>query len=405
MAGGDDHTMAGHEHEADPRGLLFDRPVEVGANGRPTGVELELPPDEPVRVGEFLSPVDIGIKTQTVRLGELLDRLGERRLDLAPDFQRRAGMWSDVQQSRFVESLLLGIPHPPFHVAQHPDDVWSVVIGMQELTAYVRFAGVELSGLTPLRLTGLEYLSRYEGATVLDVPGRWRLRLRETRAVLHLVRHTTPDDVKFNVFCRVSASGPQLRPQEIRHAMIRGEARELLATLAEHPDFGLATSFNVSNEQMADRELALRFLAFRLFPPEEFRGQDFEWFLTLAMRRAGELSAEEQDREVRQFGWAMRTAWLLFEEQAFRRSLGHRRKLPVNKALFEAIAVNLAALDDHERRRLVTSRDEVRGGLHALLTRNFAFERALTVAPGDPAHVRMRFEEVTRLFQGVLSGD
>lgn len=397
--------MAGQEHEADPRGLLFERPVEVGANGRPTGVELELPPDEPGRVGEFLSPVDIGIETQNVRLGELLDRFVDGRLDLAPDFHRRAGMWSDVQQSRFVESLLLGIPHPPFHLAQHPDDVWSVVGGVQELTAFTRFMGVGPQGLTPLRLTGLEYLAGYEGVTAAELPGRWRLRLLETQAVVHLVRHTTPDDVKFNVFRRVNASGPHLTPQEIRHAMLRGDARELLADLAERQDFGLATGYSVSNEQMADRELVLRFLAFRLYPPESFYETDFEGFLTLALRRVGQLSAEEQDREAREFGRSMRTAWLLFEEQAFRRSLGHRRKLPVNKALFEAIAVNLADLDDNERARLVTSRDEVREGLYKLLTRDFAFERALTVAPGDPAHVLMRFEEVARLFQGVLSGD
>ena len=37
----------------------------------------------------------------------LLSRLKEKMIDLAPDFQRRAGIWSDVQQSRLIESLLL----------------------------------------------------------------------------------------------------------------------------------------------------------------------------------------------------------------------------------------------------------------------------------------------------------
>ncbi|MEU6142232.1 DUF262 domain-containing protein [Streptomyces sp. NPDC047081] len=397
--------MAGHEDEADPRGLLFDRPVEVGANGRPTGVELELPPDEPVGVEEFLSPADIGIETQTVRLGDLLERLDDRGLDLAPDFHRRTGMWSDVQQSRFVESLLLGIPHPPLYVAQHADDTWSVVVGQQELTAFTRFLGMAPDGLTMLRLTGLEYLPRYEGLIATELPGRLRLRLFETQAVVHVVRHTTPDDVKFNVFCRVSASGPHLTAQEIRHAMIPSGVRELLAGLAEQPSFGEATGFSVSNERMADRELVLRYLAFRMYPPADYQGSHFEQFLTAAMSRLGALPEDEIVQMLVGFFRAMETAQALFGQQAFRRSLGHRRKLPVNKALFEAIAVNLAALDDDERARLVTSRDEVRDGLYKLLTTDFAFERALTVSPGDPAHVRMRFEVVARLFRGVLSGD
>ncbi|WP_328222763.1 hypothetical protein OG272_12000 [Streptomyces sp. NBC_00104] len=49
--------MTGLEDDAaDPRGPLFESPVEIRANGRPTGVELELPADEPDRVTMPLDP-------------------------------------------------------------------------------------------------------------------------------------------------------------------------------------------------------------------------------------------------------------------------------------------------------------------------------------------------------------
>ncbi|MER5211567.1 DUF262 domain-containing protein [Streptomyces sp. NPDC002838] len=398
--------MSGLEHEVDPRGALFERPVEVGTNGQPTGVELELPPDEPER-RSHLDPKNVGIETVPATVDRLLSRYWAGRIDLAPDFHRRAGMWSDAQQSRFVESLLLGIPVAPFHMAQQSGDVWSVVLGVQELTALARFVGTPPDELPPLRLTGLEYMGSLEGATFRHLSGRMRIRLLEVPLVVHLVRQTTSDAVKFNVFSRVSASGPQLAPQEIRHAMMPGPARELLADLAEHPAFGQATGFGVSNERMADRELVLRFLAFRLTGPLEYRQRryDFEQFLTAAMRQVNELSEEQRREEELKFLRAMETAHRLFGDQAFRRSLGHKRKLPVNKALFEAIAVNLATLDDHERKRLVASRDEVRAGLFAHLTGNFAFERALTVAPGDPDNVWARFDVVRELFKEVLRGD
>ncbi|MFE9646434.1 DUF262 domain-containing protein [Streptomyces sp. NPDC006365] len=395
--------MAGLENDADPRGALFERPVEIGANGRPTGVELELPPDEPDRLAKPLDWKSISIETESTTVDVLMSRLRAKALDLAPDFHRRAGMWSDVQQSRFIESLLLGLPVAPFHMAQQEDDTWSVVDGSQRLTAIARLMIPGFAELPPLTLRGLEYLPQYEGLTHLR--GRMQVRVLETQVVVHIVRHGTPDAVKFNVFSRLTTGGSPLTPQEIRHAMIPGPARSLLADLAENPAFGEATGFDVSNERMHDRELVLRFLAFRLTPPAAYRDQDFELFLTDAMHRLNALTDKQRHWEAREFREAMRCARTVFGGQAFRRSLGHRRKLPLNKALFDAVAVNIATLDDRQRDVLVTSRDEVRDGLSARLTGDFAFERALTVAPGDPGNVRTRFEVVARLFQGVLSGD
>lgn len=395
--------MAGLESEDDPRGVLFERPVEIGANGRPTGVELELPPDEPDRLPKALDWESISIETESTTVDVLMSRLRKKALDLAPDFHRRAGMWSDVQQSRFIESLLLGLPVAPFHMAQQEDDTWSVVDGGQRLTAIARLMIPGFAELPPLTLRGLEYLRQYEG--VAHLRGRMRIRLLETPVVVHLVLHTTPDVVKFNVFSRLTTGGSPLTPQEIRHAMIPGPARQLLADLAEHPAFGEATGFDVSNERMHDRELVLRFLAYRVTPHGPDLDQDYEQFLTRAMRRLNAQTDQQLSWDERQFREAMRCARAVFGRQAFRRSLGHRRQLPINKALFETVAVNLAALDDRPRDALVASRDEVRDGLSARLTGDFAFERALTVDPGHPDNVRTRFEVVARLFREVLSGD
>lgn len=120
-------------------------PVEVGSDGLPTGVELEQLVDEESEArdpGEIVAPFqpeNIRIETQTVTVGLLLSRLREGMIDLAPDFQRRAGIWTDVQQSRLIESLLLRIPISSFHMAQDGEDNWAVVDGIQRLTAIARF--------------------------------------------------------------------------------------------------------------------------------------------------------------------------------------------------------------------------------------------------------------------------
>lgn len=253
-------------------------PVEVGGDGLPTGVELEQPADEegaeagastsdPDEISAPFRPESIKIETQTTTVDLLLSRLREGMIDLAPDFQRRAGIWTDVQQSRLIESLLLRIPISSFHMAQDEKDDWAVVDGIQRLTAIARFIAPEAVDMPPLTLRGLDYLRDYHGKGYEALTGRLKIRLRETQLVVHIIQQGTPEAVKFNVFSRINTGGLPLTPQEIRHALVDGPVRGYLADLAEDSAFGDATGHSVSNERMADREMVLRFLAFRLSDP------------------------------------------------------------------------------------------------------------------------------------------
>jgi len=48
-----------------------------------------------------------------ISLGELANKHREKELIINPDFQRLF-RWSEEKQSRFIESLLLKLPIPPF---------------------------------------------------------------------------------------------------------------------------------------------------------------------------------------------------------------------------------------------------------------------------------------------------
>ncbi|MGW1074942.1 DUF262 domain-containing protein [Streptomyces sp. NPDC002537] len=390
-------------------------PVEVGADGLPTGVELEQPADEegaegaggaesaadPDGISAPFRPENIKIETQATTVDLLLSRLREGMIDLAPDFQRRAGIWTDVQQSRLIESLLLRIPISSFHMAQDEEDNWSVVDGIQRLTAIARFMAPEAVGMPPLALRGLDYLSDFHGKGYRDLTGRLRIRLRETQLVVHIIQQGTPEAVKFNVFSRINTGGLPLTPQEIRHAMIEGPVRGYLADLAEDPAFGDATGNSVSNERMADREMVLRFLAFRLADPSRHAQRDFDQFLVDSMHRVNRLTSEQREALAVEFRKAMRCATEIFGDHAFRKWRGAKGKSPINKALFETVAVNLATLDDHARETLVTSRDGVLEGFFGLM-KDWDFDRAISVATGDTKKVRKRFTAMAELFQGVV---
>ncbi|WP_051798820.1 DUF262 domain-containing protein [Streptomyces sp. NRRL S-337] len=386
--------------------------LEIGSDGRPTGVELELPSDEedteegPYSDADGISapfrPDSIKIHTETTTVDLLLSRLREGMIDLAPDFQRRAGIWSDRDQSRLIESLLLRIPISNFHMAQDDEDRWAVVDGVQRLTAIARFIAPEVTdGLGPLTLRGLDYLWNFHGNTYRDLTGRLKIRLRETQLTVHIMQQGTPDAVKHNVFSRINTTGMPLTQQELRHALVRGPVREFLADLAEDPWFGEATRWSVSNERMADREMVLRFLAFRLTNPAEHTEKDFDRFLTDVMYRVNNLTEERREQLTREFRVAMRCARDLFEEHAFRKWHGGKRSSPViNKALFETISVHLALLDDQERDRLVASRGILLDRFVELLE-DWDFDRSISIGTGDPAKIRTRFQYVARLFRGV----
>ncbi|MGW0791214.1 DUF262 domain-containing protein [Streptomyces sp. NPDC002911] len=403
--------MAEDVDEPDALLLPLGAPLEIGSDGRPTGVELELPSDEEGDGGGRYSDADgisapfrpdsIKIHTETTTVDLLLSRLREAMIDLAPDFQRRAGIWSDRSQSRLIESLLLRIPISNFHMAQDDEDKWAVVDGVQRLTAIARFMDPKVTGLGPLTLRGLDYLWRFNGSTYQDLTGRLKIRLRETQLTVHIMQQGTPEAVKYNVFSRINTGGMPLKPQELRHALVRGPVRAFLADLAEDPEFGEATRWSVSDERMADREMVLRFLAFRLTNPAEHTEKDFDQFLINAMYQVNVFTEERREQLAREFRLAMRCARELFGEHAFRKWRGGQRSSPaINKALFEAISVHLALLDDHERDRLVASRTKVHDGFFALMD-DWDFDRSISIGTGDPAKIRTRFQHVARLFRGV----
>ena len=400
-------------------------PVELGADGLATDVELELPDLDIEQDGvwddSITAPYDpsrIEIQTLTPTIDLLMSRLREGMIDLAPDFQRRAGIWSDEQQSRLIESLLLRIPIPSFYVAELADSSWvadsswAIVDGIQRLTAIARFIAPDaLSGMAvlsakpPLRLRGLEYLQKeFEGKGYQDLTGRLQIRLRETQVVVHSIRPGTPEAVKFNIFARLNTGGLALTRQEIRHALIPGPARELLASLALSTEFKSATGGRVPDARMADREMVLRFLAFRLTPPDEFRSnQEFDQFLAQAMHGINRLSAVQQSELADSFLDAMTAAEEIFGWYTFRKRYpGQTRRSPVNKALFEAVGVNLAQLTAEERAELVQSSGVVVEQFQELMT-DPSFDRSISVGTGDRLKVATRFAAVQRLFHGVLS--
>jgi hypothetical protein len=384
----------------DPQGM-----TEEGTSfGMPSGIERELPGEagDDLQIAEPFNPDDIDVTTRSMTIDLLLSRIRSKAIDLEPDFQRRRGIWTDRQQSRLIESLLLRIPLPTLYAAEDEEEDWAIVDGIQRLTTIARFIAPEAIGETPLRLTGMEYLGKsFDGRLFDDLPARLRRRLRETELVVHVIRHGTPQEVKFNIFARINTGGMPLSAQELRHALIPGKARGFLGRLAGLEAFKQATTYSIRDERMADREMVLRFLAFSMTHPKDFRAYDFDRFLGDAMRAINRLDDTALERLEHYFIQAMDSAREIFGQDAFRKRYRETdTRFPINKALFEAIAVSLANLSDSERERCIFRQDEVRRRMMKAM-QDREFESAISQGTGGIRKVRKRFETVSKLFEDV----
>lgn len=373
-------------------------PEELAETGVGTGVETETPSDA---IDEPFDPDEIQVKTRTMTVDLLMSRLDAGVLKLQPDFQRKAGIWNDTKQSRLIESLLLRIPLPSFYVSEDAEEQWEVVDGVQRLTAISRFVRAEKeTAFPPLRLKSLEYLSSdFSTKRFNELPPRLMRRIRETEFTFHIIESATPDVVRFNIFARLNIGGMPLTHQELRHALVPGKARDLLRTWAEGDSFQRATDYTIRSDRMADREMILRFLAFWLTSPEDYVRRDFGEFLMDAMKEINKMDAASIDSAKNAFDTSMFTAVEIFGNDAFRKRFAPQdSRNPINRALFEAIAVNLARMGPEQRQRLIDRREFVKERLIDLMA-DPPFVGAVSISTGDPRKVQLRFSQLRGIFE------
>jgi hypothetical protein len=385
--------------------------VEYDAQGRGTDVEREELGGDPIQ--DPFDPAKIDVQTRTPTVNLLLSRLSRGVLDLDADFQRKAGLWTDEKQSRLIESLLLRIPLPTIYAAESDEETWTVVDGIQRLTTIARFVvpdalptpvGEERKGR--LRLTRLEYLTDYNGLTYKELPGGLQTRINETELVLHLIRSGTPEEVMFNIFARINTGGLPLTQQELRHALIKGRGRDLLRELAGNAAFLAATRESVNPDRMADREMIIRFLSFRrVADMAEYKYPDLDAFLRNGMKELNVLQPDDERVLIADFERSMHAAKEIFGDHAFRKVFANQKRiLPINKAMFEAISVNLARLSQDELATLESRREQAFAGLVGLLeAEDGVFLGDVSYATGSASRVRRRFTAVEEMFRKVIA--
>ncbi len=379
--------------------IYQDQPMPIDDGS--TGIETEDPSSSIIT--EPFDPTQIRVSTRPITIDLVLKRIKANALDLSSNpqrsgFQRMGNIWTNGAQSRLIESLLIQIPLPAFYIDATDEDYWIVVDGLQRLTALKRFI-IEQK----LKLSGLEFLTDLHGKVFDELSPRFQRRIEETQITINIIEQGTPSNTKFNIFKRINTGGLPLSSQEIRHALNQGQATQLLTYLAESKEFLSATDNSIKDIRRADQECVLRFIAFTLVPHTGYKTEDFDSFLNDTMGRMNKMKEIELKVLTPMFIQAMVAAHKIFGTEAFRKKDSHSgKRYPINKALFEAWAVNLGRLDKHQISVLIERREMLIDKFIDLV-KDGDFNDAISSGTKTIKKVNLRFSKIEGIIQEVLS--
>jgi hypothetical protein len=361
-----------------------------------TGIEVETEDSPAPGEVEPWDPEKIRIHTKHYSLRQLVDMIADADVDLAPDFQRHY-VWKPRQRWSLIESLLLGIPLPSFYFNEDTSGRLQVVDGVQRLTTIFQYVREKA-----FKLGSVAYLHDLEGQGFDDLAAMFRRRINSAQFVAHVIDPQTPYRVKFDIFRRINTGGSPLSAQEIRHCMSGARARQFLKGLTTDESFSTATGGALNGHpRMADREVALRFIGFRLFTPDEYaRYGSFDEFLGVVTKRLDDPGNESLDKLRADFVRGMTNCYAVFDEHAFRKwPWGAARRNPINRALFETWGGVLA---DRDEAAVQAGRAELVKRAREMMTSDSDFIGSISGSTGDIRHVRTRFRSVRQAVQEVL---
>jgi hypothetical protein len=345
---------------------------------------------------ETFDPRDIDISVEQQNIDYLIGKLEDGEIDLNAEFQRSTDLWDDGKMSRLIESLMVRFPVPGFYFDITNKNNWQVVDGLQRLSALKKFA---LNN--KLKLQQIDFLKEIEGKTFDDLSSdhvyKHLIRtMKRTQIVLYLIRPGTPKAVKYRLYERINTGGLKLNSQEIRHALNQGIAANYVEELSKLPEFKQVV--RVSPTRMLDRELVLRYVAFRETLYNQYKPLLTE-FLDEAMEKIASFS-ERHKKELKQdFIKSITTAKEIFDKNAFRNIL--KKKAKYNRALFETWTVNLSQLTDEERTLLVLNKELVINKFKSLLD-NEVFCDSISKGTSHLQAVNTRFYKIEQLIKDVL---
>lgn len=173
-----------------------------------------------------------------------------------PGYQREL-TWPIPKQSKFIESVLMGLPIPFVFFWQDKDGRMEIVDGSQRLRTIRDFMADKFD------LRDLEEIPAANGLRHSDFPRSRQLKFAETAIRVIILDNSTDAVTRTEMFARINTGGTIANDAEIRRGSLLGPFMDLVISLAQTPEFIELTPIS---QQLIDKrereELVTRFFAY-----------------------------------------------------------------------------------------------------------------------------------------------
>lgn len=195
---------------------------------------------------------------------ELISRYDDDEL-VKPELQRNY-VWDKTEASRFIDSVLLGLPVPSIFLAKTKDEKLLIIDGYQRfMTVRDYVKGIFSKDKSVFKLSRSDKIhERWRGKAFLELSNDEQRKIRNTtiHAIIFMQQHPVNGDTSlYQVFERINSSGRTLLAQEIRNCIYQGPINSLLFELNANKNWRTLWGTEVPDERMRDLEHILRFFA------------------------------------------------------------------------------------------------------------------------------------------------
>lgn len=349
--------------------------------------------------GLVVAPADWTVETIYTQIG--------KQIDLDPDFQRR-NVWSKSSKSRFIESLLLGIPIPQILLSDKKGKrgAYIVLDGKQRLLTIKEYMDGRMLDGSSFRLSGLRILPDLNGMSfekLADEPELKDRLLNETVRTT-IVKGWEKQAVLYEIFYRLNTGSVRLSPMELRMSLYPGDFLKFIVGWTETVGpLHEVLRRRSPDKRMADVEIAVRHLAFQ--SAQEYDG-NLKKFLDNfcdAQNRTFSDTSDVVNQQLKEFDLAIQCGMDIFPRNRFCRKFtrsGYESRF--NRAIFDVLVGSL--VDEGVRNFCASSPEKFKAAYEKLCLEDREFVRSVETSTKNVEPTRKRFEawyDVIRALTGI----
>lgn len=242
-------------------------------------------------------PSDIVTYNELKSCADLYRLHMDKTLDLHPTYQRDE-VWGPPEQTRFIDSLVKGMPIPSICLSlDFETQKWEVIDGQQRISTIIKFLDKDIDWtLSKLKDVGDDISGKRVSDIRKSLPNLFR-RIENASLPINILRcsYSKDDHVEyiFTIFSRLNTTSVKLSNQEIRNAMFNGSFNDLLQQLEKNKKWQKISPTLKKKNRLSSTEMILRFFAFHDWK-SKYDGR-LSKFLSLYMKNKRNITSDEKE--------------------------------------------------------------------------------------------------------------